>query len=248
MVELQGNINSIEPCTTTNGPGTRFAVFFQGCPMRCQYCCEPNCWDFNVNQKMTSEEILQKYEKAKEFLKNGGLSATGGEPMAQLPFLIDLFKKSKQKNIHTVLDTSGINFDNNNLSKIEELMKYTDIVLLDIKHIENDRHIALTGHPNINTLNFARYLSQKNIPVWIRQVVIPGINFNKANLTKLGEFLSTLKNIQALDILPHNNAKAQKWTELKKQYPLKDIPLLTQQQAQEAKNCVLQAMRNTLKG
>lgn len=245
MLELQGNIHSLESCGTVDGPGIRFVVFFQGCPMRCQYCHNPDTWDFNVNQKMTADEILNKYDGVKEFLKNGGLTATGGEPMAQLAFLTELFKKAKLKNIHTTLDTSGITFDYNNLHKIDELMEYTDLVMLDIKHIDNEKHIALTGQSNEAVLNFAKYLSDKKIPVWIRHVVVPGITYNKTYLKKLGEFLATLDNIQALDILPYHDMAVAKYESLNKQYPLKGIPPLTKEQAMDARNIILESMRNT---
>lgn len=244
MAELQGNIHSIESCGTVDGPGIRFVVFFQGCPMRCQYCHNPDTWGFNINQKMTADEILKKYDSVKEFLKNGGLTATGGEPMAQLPFLIELFKKAKQKNIHTTLDTSGITFDAKNPEKIDELLENTDLVMLDIKHIDNERHIALTGHPNTNILNFAKYLSYKKIPVWIRHVVVPTITYNKTYLKKLGEFLATLNNIQALDVLPYHDMAIAKYENLKIQYPLKGIPPLTKEQAMDARNTIIDAMRN----
>ncbi len=243
-MELQGNIHSIESCGTVDGPGIRFVVFFQGCPMRCQYCHNPDSWDFNVNKKMTVDEILARYDGVKEFLKNGGLTATGGEPMAQLPFLVELFKKAKAKNIHTTLDTSGVTFDINNTKIVDELLKYTDLVMLDIKHIDNNVHIKLTGHPNVNILNFAKYLSDKKIPVWIRHVVVPGITYNKAYLKKLGEFLSTLNNIQALDVLPYHDMAVPKYENLKKPYPLKGIPPLTKEQALESRNIILEAMRN----
>ena len=247
MAEMQGNIHSIESCGTVDGPGIRFVVFFQGCPMRCQYCHNPDTWDFNVNQKMTVDEILKKYEGVREFLKHGGLTATGGEPMAQMPFLIELFKRAKMRNIHTTLDTSGVTFDKKNLAKIDELLKYTDLVMLDIKHIDNEKHIALTGHTNTNILDFARYLSNKKIPVWIRHVVVPGITYNKTYLKRLGEFLATLDNIQALDVLPYHNLAIPKYENLKKPYPLKDVPPLTKEQAMDARNTIIEAMKNAKK-
>ena len=243
-MELQGNIHSIESCGTVDGPGIRFVVFFQGCPMRCQYCHNPDTWDFNVNQKMSVDEILKKYDGVKEFLKNGGITATGGEPLVQLPFLTELFKKAKQKGIHTTLDTSGATFDLSNIAKFDELIKYTDLVMLDIKHIDSDVHLKLTGMPNKPVLDFAQYLSFKKIPVWIRHVVVPGITYNKIQLAKLGEFLATLKNIQALDVLPYHDMAVAKYENLKKPYPLKGVAPLTKEQALESRNIIIEAMRN----
>lgn len=242
-MSIFGNIHSIESCGTVDGPGIRFVVFFQGCPMRCMYCHNPDTWDFNVNQKMTAEEILLKYDGVKEFLKNGGLTATGGEPLAQIDFLIDLFKKAKEKNIHTALDTSGVTFTRNNISKFDELMKYTDLVMLDIKHIDPVAHNKLTGQALNPVLDFAKYLSDKKIPVWIRHVVVPSITYIKSHLVNLGEFLSTLNNIQALDVLPYHDMAVAKYENLGKEYPLKGVPALTKEQAMDARNTIINAMR-----
>jgi len=245
MSDIIGNIHSLESCGTVDGPGIRFVVFLQGCPMRCLYCHNPDTWDFNVNQKMKADEILEKYEKVKEFLKNGGLTVTGGEPLSQIDFVIELFKKAKEKNIHTALDTSGILFNKNNTSKIDELLKYTDLVMLDIKHINPIEHNKLTGHSNIAILEFAKYLSNKKVPVWIRHVVVPNITYNKVHLTKLGEFLATLNNIKALDVLPYHDMGVVKYENLKKEYPLKGTPTLSKQQAMEARDVILDSMKKT---
>jgi len=164
--QIFGNIHSIESCGTVDGPGIRFVVFMQGCPLRCQYCHNPDSWSVEKNQQMTVDEILEKYDGVKEFVKSGGITVTGGEPLLQIDFVTELFSKAKEKNIHTALDTSGILFNPENTQKIDELLKYTDLVLLDIKHINNAEHIKLTGLPNENILKFAKYLSDKNIPVW----------------------------------------------------------------------------------
>ena len=242
---MLGNIHSIESCGTVDGPGIRFVVFFQGCPMRCMYCHNPDTWEFKVNQKMSVEEILAKYENVKEFLKNGGLTATGGEPLSQIDFLIELFKKAKEKNIHTALDTSGVLFNKDNTQKIDELIKYTDLVMLDIKHIDPTQHHKLTGHTNARVLDFAKYLSDKKVPVWIRHVVVPNITYNKTQLTKLGEFLATLNNIKALDVLPYHDMAVPKYENLGKEYPLKNIPPLTKEQAMDARNTILESMKAT---
>ena len=151
-----GNIHSIESCGTVDGPGIRFVVFMQGCPLRCQYCHNPDSWSVEKNKQMTVDEILRKYEGVKEFVKSGGITVTGGEPLMQIDFVTELFKVAKEKNIHTALDTSGILFNHENTQKIDELLKYTDLVLLDIKHINNEEHIKLTGFSNKNILKFAK--------------------------------------------------------------------------------------------
>ena len=245
MPQLIGNIHSIESCGTVDGPGIRFVVFLQGCPMRCLYCHNPDTWDFNVNTKMSVDEILKKYDSVKEFLKNGGLTVTGGEPLMQIDFVIELFKAAKTKNIHTTLDTSGINFKSSNLAKFDELMKYTNLVMLDIKHIVDSEHVKLTGHSNVNILNFAKYLSDKKIPMWIRHVVVPGITYNKKYLIELGQFLATLDAsvIQGLDVLPYHDMGIVKYEKLKRPYPLKGIPPLTKEQAVAARDMIINAMK-----
>lgn len=243
MAEILANIHSLESCGTVDGPGIRFVVFFQGCPMRCLYCHNPDTWNFNINKKMSVKEILQKYENVKEFLKNGGLTATGGEPLSQIDFLIELFKAAREKNIHTALDTSGILFNKNNIEKIDELLKYTNLVLLDIKHIDNEKHKKLTGHPNTAVLEFAKYLSEKKIPVWIRHVCVPTITFDKKYLVQLGEFLATLNNIQALDVLPYHDMAVPKYENLEIDYKLKNLPPLTKAQAMEARNIIIEALK-----
>lgn len=241
--QIYGNIHSLESCGTVDGPGIRFVVFTQGCPMRCQYCHNPDTWTTEANKKISVEKILEKYDGIKEFLRNGGLTVTGGEPLMQIDFVTELFKQAKEKNIHTALDTSGILFNRKNTEKIDKLLKYTDLVLLDIKHIDDNEHKKLTGMSNVNILDFTKYLSEKNMPVWIRHVVVPQITYNEKYLKELGEFLSTLKNIKALDILPYHNMAIPKYENLGIDYPLKDIPPLTKEEAIKARDIVLKAMR-----
>ena len=161
----------------------------------------------------------------------------------QTEFVTELFKQAKEKQIHTALDTSGILFNRKDTSKVDELLQYTDLVMLDIKHIDDNEHKKLTGHSNINILDFAKYLSEKNMPVWIRHVVVPQITFNEKYLKELGECLSTLKNIKALDILPYHNMAIPKYENLRMDYPLKDIPPLTKEEAIKARDIILNSMK-----
>ncbi|MBO7672475.1 pyruvate formate lyase-activating protein [bacterium] len=242
-MQLSGKIHSIETCGTVDGPGVRFVVFLQGCPMRCQYCHNPDTWAFVGGQEMSVEEILSQFDGVKEFLKNGGITATGGEPLVQIDFVTELFKLAQEQNIHTALDTSGILFDINNTTKIDELLKFTSLVMLDIKHIDDDEHKKLTGHSNKNILNFARYLSDKNIPMWIRHVVVPTITDKPEYLKKLGEFIGTLKNVHALDVLPYHDLAISKYEKLGINYPLKGIPPLTKEQAIIARDTIVSSMK-----
>ena len=246
MSEIYGNIHSIESCGTVDGPGIRFVVFTQGCPLRCQYCHNPDTWEFKENNKMTVQEIMDQYEGVKEFC-SGGITVTGGEPLCQIDFVTELFKKAKEKNIHTALDTSGLLFNKNDTTKIDELLKYTSLVLLDIKHIDDEEHKKLTGHSNKNILEFAKYLSDIKKPIWVRHVVVPGITFKEEYLTKLGEFLATLNNIAALDVLPYHDMAIPKYENLGITYPLLGVPPLNHDQALEARNIIIKAYKNNRK-
>ena len=242
MEEILGKIHSIETCGTVDGPGIRFVVFTQGCPMRCLYCHNPDTWQYETDKLMSVDEILKQYDGVKEFCK-GGITVTGGEPLVQIDFVTELFKKAQEKEIHTALDTSGILFNSQNTEKIDELLKYTSLILLDIKHIDEDEHKKLTGHSNKNILDFANYLSEKNIPVWIRHVVIPNLNDSEKYLTQLGEFLGKLKNIKALDILPYHDMAVPKYENLKLKYPLQNIKPLTKEEAINSRNIIIQAIK-----
>ena len=235
---MLGNIHSIETMGTVDGPGIRFVVFMQGCPMRCLYCHNPDSWSTSINQQMGVEEILNQFDSVKEFTK-GGLTVTGGEPLLQLDFIIELFRAAREKNIHTALDTSGILFDCN--KKYDELIKYTNLVLLDIKHIDDIEHKKLTGHSNRTILNFAKYLDKNNVPVWIRHVVVPEYTYNEKYLKELGKFIKTLKNVQRLEILPYHNMAVEKYKKLEIDYKLKDIPPLTKEEGIKAKEIILNA-------
>ena len=161
--------------------------------------------------------------------------------------MTDLFKKAHEKSIHTALDTSGICFTPENTAKFDELIKYTDLALLDIKHIDEKKHIELTGHSNKNILAFAKYLSDKKIPVWIRHVVVPGVNDKEVYLTRLGEFISTLHNVKALDVLPYHDMAIPKYKALGIEYPLKNTPPLTKEEAIKARNIILKTIKSSIK-
>lgn len=238
---MKGYVHSIETFGTVDGPGTRYVVFVQGCPMRCKYCHNPDTWTPNVGNQMDTDEIIKDYEGYKEFYKNGGMTVTGGEPLLQIDFLTELFEKAKAHGIHTALDTSGIIYNENNealMKKFDRLIQSVDLVLLDIKHIDPEKHKELTSQPNDQILAFARYLDRNNIPVWIRHVVVPGITDNEEYLTKLGEFLATLNNIKALDILPYHTMGVVKYENLGIDYPLKGVPALTKEQGHAAREIV----------
>lgn len=242
----KGYVHSIETCGTVDGPGLRYVIFLQGCPMRCQYCHNPDTWEPGIGTQMTVDEALSKFYSNLPFYKNGGVTVTGGEPMMQMDFLIELFTKLHAEGVHTCLDTSGIMFQPANeevMKKVEMLMAVTSLVMLDIKHIDDEKHKLLTSHSNKRILAFAKYLNEKNIPIWIRHVVVPGITLYKDYLEHLGEFMATLDNVKALDVLPYHSMGKVKYENLKMDYPLKDTREATKQEAVAAKNIILQAYK-----
>lgn len=240
---MNGRIHSIESFGTVDGPGIRLVVFMQGCPMRCIYCHNPDTWLIDGGKSVSAEEIILEYEKYKEFLKNGGITVTGGEPLMQIEFVTEVFRLAKEKNIHTCLDTSGIAFTSDNTEKFDSLMKYTDLVLLDIKHINSSVHKKLTGFANENILSFARYLTEKEIPVWIRHVVVPEYTDREDDLISLGKFLSSMKNLKALDVLPYHDMGIAKYEKLGIDYPLKNVPPLSKENAVKARDTIMQGIR-----
>lgn len=224
-------IHSIETFGTVDGPGIRFVVFMQGCTMRCAYCHNPDTWKMSGGLDMSADELVDQIKKYKHYFgKDGGVTLSGGEPLLQMDFIIELFKKLKDGNISTCLDTSGITFCKQNQSKFDELIKYTDLVLLDIKHIDNQKHKWLTNYPNTNVLKFAKYLNKNRIPVWIRYVLVPGINSDEQSLCSLKNFLDTLSNIQNIEIVPYHTMGVQKYEQLGIYYRLKDVPEPTKEE------------------
>ena len=241
---MNGFVHSTESFGTVDGPGVRFVVFLQGCPMRCPYCHNPDTWKMNSGAVRSAQSLIQEYERNAAFYKKGGITVTGGEALMQIDFLLELFQLAKQKNIHTCLDTSGITYrpgESSYNEKLDALMAVTDLVMLDIKHIDPDGHKSLTGHDNAGILAFAKYLEEKQIPVWIRHVVVPGITDDEGQLTRLGTFLGTLSNIKALDVLPYHIMGITKYEQLGIPYPLKGIPPATKDQAAKAKKIILTA-------
>ena len=244
-----GYIHSLESFGTVDGPGIRFVIFFQGCPMRCKYCHNPATWKMTNGKEMQSDEILKKADSVREFLRNGGITATGGEPLLQLDFLIELFKKAKTDyGFHTCLDTSGIVFSEEKLEKYNELIKYTDLVMLDIKHIDANEHIELTGMKLDSVKQFALYLSENNIPIWIRHVLVPGITLNEKHLYNLGRFIGNLKTLKAVDVLPYHDMGKTKYKALGMEYPLENTRIPTKEETINAREIILSGVRDTLKG
>ncbi|MCI5582179.1 MAG: pyruvate formate-lyase-activating protein [Anaeroplasma sp.] len=234
-----GKIHSFFAGGTVDGPGIRFVIFLKGCPLRCKYCHNPDTWTQDNALEYSVSDVTMQALKYKGYFENGGgVTVTGGEPLMQIDFVIELFKELKKKKIHTALDTSGIIFNEENenvMEKINELIKYTDLVLLDIKHIDNDKHLELTGKPNTNILKFAKYLSDNNIHMWIRHVLVPGITLNDEYLLKTKEFIDTLNTVDKIEVLPYHTMGIVKYQNLGLKYPLEGVNPPTREEVRHAK-------------
>ena len=231
---MVGQIHSIETFGTVDGPGIRFVLFLKGCPLRCLYCHNPDTWSMSGALTLEASEIVDRVLKYKSYYKNGGLTISGGEPLVQIDFVTELCKLAKEKGIHTAIDTSGCTFAKDDTSKFDELIKYVDLFLLDIKHIDNDKCVKLTGKGNINTLEFASYLDTNNKKMWIRQVLLPGYTSNKDDLEKTREFISSLKNVERIEVLPYHTMGKVKYDQLNIDYPLKGIDAPTKDEVETA--------------
>ncbi|MBE6050782.1 MAG: pyruvate formate lyase-activating protein [Clostridium sp.] len=236
-LDNKARIHSIESFGSVDGPGVRFIVFLKGCHMRCQFCHNPDTWEMKDGQLKTADELLAQALRYKSYWKKGGgITVSGGEPLLQIDFLIEFFTKAKAKGVHTTLDTSGNPFTRKEpfFSKFNELMKVTDLVLLDIKQIDEIEHKKLTGWSNSNIIDMAEYLSEINKPVWIRHVLVPGGSDNDEQLIKLDKFISTLNNVDRIQVLPYHTLGTFKWEELGMEYPLKDVQPPTKERVANA--------------
>lgn len=245
---MTGRVHSIESFGTVDGPGVRLVVFLQGCPMRCLYCHNPDTWKMAGGTEMTVAQIMAQYEKNRAFYSRGGITVTGGEPLMQMEFVTELFSAAAHRGIHTCLDTSGITFrpDSQELTdRFDKLMSVTDLVMLDIKHIDPAEHVKLCGQPLKPVLEFARYLDEKAVPVWIRHVVVPGITYDQNELYRLGTFIGTLHNVKALDVLPYHDMGKIKYKELGMDYPLKDMQPLGKDEALAARQMIVKGIKDS---
>lgn len=233
----KGYVHSMETFGSVDGPGVRFLIFLSGCAMRCQFCHNPDTWHRKNATEYTADELLERAVKYRTYWgKEGGITVSGGEPLLQMDFLLELFTKAKEKGIHTVIDTSGSPFTRKEpfFGKFEELMKVTDLLLLDIKHIDEEQHKILTGQSNQNILDMARYLSDIGKPVWIRHVLVPERSDRDDYLDRLHDFIETLDNVKRVEVLPYHTLGEFKWEQLGIPYPLKGINPPTKERIQNA--------------
>lgn len=229
---VKGRIHSIETFGTVDGPGIRFILFMQGCPLRCKYCHNRDTWDVKGGTEYTTDEIIEQVKKYSSYMKfsGGGLTVSGGEATLQPEFLKDLFKKAQENEIHTCLDTSGFV----NIDVIDPVLDYTNLVLLDLKHMVPEKCKDLVGVSIDKTLELAKHLSDRNIPVWIRHVLVPGITDDRENLELMGKFISTLKNVDRVELLPYHTLGVHKWENMGFEYELKDVPDATSEDIEKA--------------
>lgn len=236
---MQGYIHQIESFGCADGPGSRFIIFFSGCPYRCLYCHNPDTWKMTSGKLYTAEELLAEAETCRVYWgTKGGLTISGGEPLFQIDFLIELLTKAKEKGINTCIDTSGAPFTKEGewFEKFKKLMEVTDILLMDIKHIDEEEHIKLTGQSGKNVREMFAYLDEINKPIWIRHVLVPGITDNDDYLTKTRDFIRTLHNVKRVEILPYHGLGAIKYKDLGIDYVLKDVESPTKESIENARN------------
>jgi len=227
---MQGYIHSVETFGTKDGPGIRFVLFLQGCPLRCLYCHNPDTWKKeDAKYIQTPEEIYQEFHKVKNFVR-GGITVSGGEPMLQAEFVLDLFKICKENNVHTAIDTSGVFLN----AKVKEVLGYTDLVLLDIKQINSKKYKDLTGAALEPTLKFMEYIASINKPAWLRYVLVPGYTDDETDLHEWAKYVSQFKNVERVDILAFHQMATHKWEQLGIQYKLKDTKPPTAEQKEKA--------------
>ena len=244
--QIKGYVHSLESFGSVDGPGVRYVIFLSGCAMRCQFCHNPDTWKMDGGDEVTADEILKRALRFKPYWgKDGGITISGGEPLLQIDFVIELFKKAKELGINTCIDTAGNPFTKEEpfFSKFEELMKYTDLLLLDLKEINPARHKDLTGFDNSNIIEMAKYLSEINKPVWIRHVLVPEHSDFDEDLDALGDFIDTLSNVDRVEILPYHTLGKFKWENLGIPYTLESISPPSAERIENAKNRIHAGIR-----
>ncbi|AKU79336.1 pyruvate formate-lyase-activating protein [Spiroplasma turonicum] len=220
-----GYYNSIETFGAVDGPGLRLVIFLQGCLLRCKYCHNPETLEFTRDKMITIDEVVNLYNKNKSFYKNGGVTLSGGEATTQIDFCISLFKKLKELNINTCLDTCFGTY--NSIDKVKnkwkELLEYTDLVLADLKHIDNEKHINLTSRPNTNILEAIKFVDECNTKMWVRHVLVPGWTDDEEDLRRMARFMKELNNMERFEMLPYHNMMIPKYENLKMKFYLRDV-------------------------
>ena len=235
---MSGRIHSFESFGTVDGPGIRFVTFLQGCPLRCQYCHNPDTW-LSGGTEYSAEDVAKRILRYRNYFgEKGGATVSGGEPLLQIDFVIELFTILKEKGIHTCVDTSGITFkadDEKSVEKHKKLLEVTDLVLLDVKHIDDKAHRELTGMSNENTLAFAKFLSDHGKATWIRYVLVPTKTDDDGAMKRLKAFIDTLQSVEKVEVLPYHTMGEVKYQKLGYEYPLKGVEPPTKERVENAR-------------
>lgn len=246
---ITGRIHSEESFGAVDGPGIRYVLFLAGCPLRCLYCHNADTWKMSNGKEMTVTEVMERVRSYIPFYdaSGGGITVSGGEPLLQIDFLTELFKQCKQEGIHTCIDTSGAPFSRrpNFIEKMDTLLEYTDLILLDLKHINSEKHKYLTGQNNEHILDFARYLAENQFPIWVRHVLVPTITDYDEYLHELADFIKTLGNVRKIEVLPYHKLGAYKWEQLGLEYKLKDIESPEQERVENAERILNAALASS---
>ncbi len=227
---VKGRIHSIETFGSVDGPGVRFVIFLQGCRMRCRYCHNVDTWNEEGGEEWSADDLLARAMKYKSYWgKDGGITVSGGEALLQIDFLLELFRKAREKGIHTCIDTAGQPFTRETVffNKFEELMTYTDLLLVDIKHIDAEKHKWLTGWSPEPIRDMISYLDEIHKPIWIRHVLVPGVTDDEKDVQALGAYIRSLSNVDKVEVLPYHSMGVYKWEQLGIPYTLTDTPAPT---------------------
>lgn len=225
-------ISSFQSLGTVDGPGVRAVVFMQGCPLRCHCCHNPETWEVGGGEEITADELLHKILRCKSYFgSKGGVTFSGGEPLLQSDFLLSFIPRLKEEGIHVCIDTSGCVLN----KKTEQVIALCDLVLLDYKYTNAEDYLKYTGMDIKNADRFLSFLNEKNIPTWIRQVIIPGINDNRESLVKLGELHKKYSCIEKTELLPFRKLCTEKYNNLSLKFPFKDIKEATKEDIENCK-------------
>lgn len=237
---MKGRIHSFESFGTVDGPGIRFVIFFQGCPLRCKYCHNPDTWEYSEGKEYTVMQVVNEVLKYKKYIEpQGGVTLSGGEPLVQIDFVISLCQELKKYNLNIAIDTAGIMFDNT--YKYNKLLKLIDLVILDIKELDEKEHILLTTMSNKKIMDFAQYLKDNNFPTWIRYVLLP--NIKKEKLILLKEYIKTLNNVLKVEVLPYHSMGTAKYEILNMEYIYKDLKPPSKEEVKIARD-ILEVKKN----
>ena len=225
MLQITGRIHSVESFGTSDGPGIRYVVFLQGCRFRCIYCHNPDTWTENAGALITTHNLCNQVLRYIPYFESsgGGVTVSGGEPLLQAAFVAQFFRKLKQEGVHTCLDTSGYIPTQTEPAVLDELISYTDLVLLDVKHADPEAHHIITGHSNCKSLHFAQLLEQHQTPVWLRYVVVPGYTDHLNDISAFQNYAASFSNVQKIEYLPFHKMGEYKWDALNLPYQLKDV-------------------------